>query len=590
MSPQACLACVDVPALPLQLLLRRHPDWRDAPAAVVSGDAARGPIVWVNREAVRQGVRPGMRPAAAAACCPDLRVGRVTDSETRAAVARLAERLYRWSPQVESAAEVRPSLAGFGAIGSFWLRASGLSTMFGSPSDWVGALRSDLEQIGFRSSAAVGFSRFGAFAAARALFGEQVFGTPAEEKRAAGRAPLVRFGLPDTLLADLEKLGVRRLEDLLRLSGRGLGDRYGEAAHRLHRLASGEAEIRAARVFRPDPPVERRASFDPPESSHERLVFRAKRLLDEILAELTREGLAVLELSYELQREDGRIAAASVTPTGPSVDGLRLLSLLRLRIGTETCSGEASGVTDLVLSARAGLRVSEPQNLFEDPPVHPGLREPVPEGRSGREAGRRNRKPAAEALASLRAEFGEDALVRIESRNAHLPGASFRFVPVGPAEALETPPARSDLRSDLRSDARSDVQPDPSPAPSGSNHFPARLKSVRLTPDPSEGDLSEGPESKPKPGALVRRIYDRPLPLPGSGAPEAARDWLRRALERGPVRGCAGPYRVSGGWWRRLSGRPITRDYYFVRLERGEVCWIFFDRERDSWFLEGRVE
>lgn len=586
MSPQACLACVDVPALPLQLLLRRHPDWRDAPAAVVSGGEARGPIVWVNREAVRQGARPGMRPAEAAACCPDLRVGRITDSETRAAVARLAERLYRWSPQVESAAEVRPSLAGFGAVGSFWLRASGLSTMFGSPSDWAGALRSDLEQIGFRSSTAVGFSRFGVFAAARALFGEQVFRTPAEEKRAAGRAPLVRFGLPDTLLADLEKLGVRRLEDLLRLSGRGLGNRYGEAARRLHRLASGEVEIRAARVFRPDPPVERRASFDPPESSHERLVFRAKRLLDEILAELTREGLAVLELSYELQREDGRIAAASVTPTGPSVDGLRLLSLLRLRIGTETCSGEASGVTDLVLSARAGLQVSEPQNLFEDPPARPGLREPLPEGRSSREATRRNRKPAAEALASLRAEFGEDALVRIESRNAHLPGARFRFVPVGPAEALETPPIRPDVRSGVRSDVRSDDSPDSS----GSGCFPVRPKSVRpksvgLTPDPFEGA-----ESKPKPGALVRRIYDRPLPLPGPGGPEAPRDWLWRALERGPVRGCAGPYRVSGGWWRRLSGRPITRDYYFVRLERGEVCWIFFDRDRDSWFLEGRVE
>lgn len=568
MSPQACLACVDVPALPLQLLLRRHPDWRDAPAAVVSGDETREPIVWVNREAARQGVRPGMRPAAAAAGCPDLRVGRITDSDIRAAVARLAERLYRWSPQVESAAEVRPSLAGFGAVGAFWLRASGLSTMFGAPSDWVGALRSDLEQIGFRSSAAVGFSRFGAFAAARALFGEQVFGTPAEEKRAAGRAPLVRFGLPDALLADLEKLGVRRLEDLLRLSGRGLGNRYGEAAHRLHRLASGEVEIRAARVFRPDPPVERRASFDPPESSHERLVFRAKRLLDEILDELTREGLAVLELSYELRREDGRIAAASVTPTGPSVDGLRLLSLLRLRIGTETCSGEASGVTDLLLSARAGLQMSEPQNLFvEDPSVRPGLRKPVPEGRSGREAVSRNRKPAAEALASLRAEFGEDALVRIESRSAHLPGASFRFAPVGPTEAIETPPALPGTRPDASAD------------PPGNFRFPVRPESVPC----------QEPVSKSKPGALVRRIYDRPLPLPGPSGPET-RDWLRRALERGSVRGCAGPYRISGGWWRRLSGRPVTRDYYFVRLERGEVCWIFFDRERDSWFLEGRVE
>ena len=30
------LACVDVPALPLQLLLRRYPDWCGRPAAVVA--------------------------------------------------------------------------------------------------------------------------------------------------------------------------------------------------------------------------------------------------------------------------------------------------------------------------------------------------------------------------------------------------------------------------------------------------------------------------------------------------------------------------------------------------------------------------
>jgi protein ImuB len=47
-----------------------------------------------------------------------------------------------------------------------------------------------------------------------------------------------------------------------------------------------------------------------------------------------------------------------------------------------------------------------------------------------------------------------------------------------------------------------------------------------------------------------------------------------------------GPYVFSGGWW---SG-GVHRDYYFVNMHRGEVLWVFYDRKRRRWFLEGRVE
>ncbi len=650
-------ACVDVPALPLQLLLRRHPEWRERPAAVTSGDSAgrssksgaRDPIVWVNRRAVRQGVRPGMTPAAAAAVCPDLRIGRILPAEIEAATSELAERLYRWSPVVESATALRPSLAGFGAVGSFWLRASGLSTLFGPLPDWVESVRNDLAALGFRSSVAVGFSRFGAFAAARARFGARIFEDPAEEREAAGQAPLVRFGLSDRTLTGLEQLGIRSLRDILRLSGKGLGDRYGEEARQLHRLASGEIEVLASCVFRPDPPLERRARFDPPETESERLLFSVKRLLDEILDELRREGLAVLDLSYEMRREDGRVTAASVLPTAPSLDGLRLLSLLRLRLeadsraarsapeslamesiapesiapesiapesiapesiapesiapesiamesiamessAMESSDGsagesaeESPGVTAFVLRARAGLAASEPQNRFafggSDPGAHGNTV-------------RRDRKQGAEALASIRAEFGEGSLVRIETREAHLPRARFRCEPISPAAAAIAPPVAPPA-SFLAGTVRS-RPPEESPGFATS------------APDlPEAGDLPietfpSAPPSRRRP-TLVRRIYDRPLPLPRStGRPSRigreSRDrndpetWLLRTTERGPIRSFAGPYRIDGGWWRRLSGRPFARDYYFVRLQRGEVCWIFYDRERRSWFLEGRVE
>ena len=44
------LACVDLPAFPLQLLLRRHPEWASYPAAVVAEDKPQGLILWVNEK------------------------------------------------------------------------------------------------------------------------------------------------------------------------------------------------------------------------------------------------------------------------------------------------------------------------------------------------------------------------------------------------------------------------------------------------------------------------------------------------------------------------------------------------------------
>jgi protein ImuB len=59
------LACVDLPAFPLQLLLRRHPDWAGYPAAVVAEDKPQGLVLWVNEKAREFGVLPGLRYAAA---------------------------------------------------------------------------------------------------------------------------------------------------------------------------------------------------------------------------------------------------------------------------------------------------------------------------------------------------------------------------------------------------------------------------------------------------------------------------------------------------------------------------------------------
>ena len=75
------LACVHVPALPLQLLVKRHPEWADRPVAVVDQDKPQGTILWVSEEARRTRVLPGLRYAAGLSLCSRLCAAEISDEE-----------------------------------------------------------------------------------------------------------------------------------------------------------------------------------------------------------------------------------------------------------------------------------------------------------------------------------------------------------------------------------------------------------------------------------------------------------------------------------------------------------------------------
>ena len=40
------------------------------------------------------------------------------------------------------------------------------------------------------------------------------------------------------------------------------------------------------------------------------------------------------------------------------------------------------------------------------------------------------------------------------------------------------------------------------------------------------------------------------------------------------------------GWW----NRPVHREYHFAETQKGELLWVYYDRSRRRWFLQGRVE
>ena len=88
------------------------------------------------------------------------------------------------------------------------------------------------------------------------------------------------------------------------------------------------------------------------------------------------------------------------------------------------------------------------------------------------------------------------------------------------------------------------------------------------------------------PKTLVRRITAKPIMLSGSPTRTHEDGWLLLGPQYGSVDHLTGPFIFSGGWW----NREIHREYYYAQTRRGDLLWIFYDRVRRRWFLQGAVE
>ena len=140
------MACVNLPEMPLQVLLRSHQDWAEFPVAVVDCDKPSGIIQWVNEHARAKRILPGMRYAAGLGLSHELRAGVVMGAEISKQVKRLTRRLAEFSPDVEPA-EKEP--------GVFWVDVSGLRRLYPSLEEWSRLVRDDLQEAGFRAVAYV---------------------------------------------------------------------------------------------------------------------------------------------------------------------------------------------------------------------------------------------------------------------------------------------------------------------------------------------------------------------------------------------------------------------------------------------------
>jgi protein ImuB len=584
------VACLELPAFRLQLLLRQRPEWRHHPAVVIDEDRPQGLILEANTIARRKGIHPGLRYAHALGLSRDLRAGVIPPHVLGAGLAHVIVQLRAFTPHIEPSAD-EPGL--------FWLDASGLDGLYGSSFDWALRLTDILEIETFVSFIAVGFTRFGTYAAVKSLGVEHVdhhasphtappsfpssnanAGMPplaarirvmtshGAEHKLASAVPLTYLALPPTLRERLDRLSIRTLGELLTLPRAGLAKRWGPRVVELVRLLSGETLVPLA----PTPEAPRRKAevlLDYVERDATRLLVHIEALLSALVPSVAASSRKVTELVLTLGREGRRSRIApSVSPETPKTS-LQSTQLEHHRFRPAAPTNEMVLLLDLVrlrlerLAAAAITHADAPTPRSRSRQALPNTpagfvlvavelfdSAATPEqARFFTDAPHRDLAAAARALARIAAELGEDAVTRIAPREGHLPRAQQSLVRLAP----------DDLRL-------------PSIAPEST-------KSTEL------------PLATPP---LIRRFHPLPEPLPARPRDLRNDGWPSRQLAQGPIIETSGPYLVSGGWWGATqtgqhTRHEVSRDYAFAETRRGDLLWIYYDRRRRRWFEEGGV-
>lgn len=399
------MACVNLRALSLQILLARNPDWREKPAALVSEDRPTGRVVMANRAARALGIRAGMRYASALSLEGSLQAGTVLPRELEQARDRVRSLLAHWSPAVE-ASRFDP--------GVFWVNASGLSYLYPSLSVWAEGMQEEIAAEGLRAAVCIGFSRFGTYAGTRSGREFLILDSPEQEMRESHRAPRAILPLSAAVQQRLDRLGIQRVEQFLALPEGGIRKRFGAETEAVYRFA---ASVNAL-------PVQNREVIeDPvfcmqlpgPEESVERLMLPVRRLLDRLVQRCLRRGERVRGVVLEFHMEGGEVLSHEIRPAEPSIRPLLLARLVQLRLEANPPS---AGVEEIRITG----------HLLRD------------RGETGELFPRHNHRPAeqaARAFAYLRAELGNGAVQRAALHASHLPSERFRLEALDRMEPLQ---------------------------------------------------------------------------------------------------------------------------------------------------------
>ena len=325
MSDGALWACLELPALPLDVFARARAPDDTRPFAVGSGGHTPR-IVLADATARDAGLRAGQLVSAALALAPDLVLRDRDPAAEAAALACVATWIAQFTPMVTLA----PPVAVLADIG-------GSLRLFGGRARLAALLAAGARDLGYTARLAFAPTPAAALAFARAgLVGTA---TPSTLDAALAPLPLAHFDVDPAARELLAAAGVATFGAAAALPRDGLARRAGPAFMRtLDRARGAISDPRLP--FVPPPRYEgRRLELPAAVERTDALAFAVQRLVHELAGWLLGRGLGVTRLSLTLAHERwaiGRDTPAATTVgfalAAPARDVPHLVGVLRERL------------------------------------------------------------------------------------------------------------------------------------------------------------------------------------------------------------------------------------------------------------------
>jgi len=504
-----CAAPVD-PARPLVL------------AADVSGTPR---VTAANEPAEADGIRIGEALADARAKIGNLAEGLQVCAADPAADDAALRALALWATRYTPAVAMFDEKSGRDGL---FLDVAGASHLFGGEASLIADLAVRLAQFGLPARTAIAATAGAAWALAR-------FGTPGtiltagQEDGALAPLPIEALRLTGETRKTLRRLGFRRVGALMDNPRAPFAARF----ERELLLRVDQALGRAAEplTYVLPPPVYHSLRYlMEPLTAQEAVVAVARRLMQDIVHALTRDGVGARTLRLALYRLDGGTQSIDIGLTRPTRSVAHVVRLIALKLER---TGE---IPDEMLDAGFG---------FEAIGLAVTTAERIEPGQS-----------------ELAVGLDESAAAPIDERCAELiDGLTQRL---GPRSVQRLVPIAS--------------------------HLPERAETLATCADCA--DWSPWPaadQARPRPLLMFARAEPAEVMAQVPEGPPRRFRW-RGVLHA--VARAQGPERIAGEWWRSGADAP-TRDYYLVEDDAGRRFWLFreglYARETTAprWFVHG---
>jgi protein ImuB len=434
--PARRILSVWFPRLGAERLLRRRGDAGRRPFAVVADDGQRQVLASLSPGAEAAGLVVGQPLREAHALCPDL----ATQVQHRAAEAGFLRALARWADRFSP-------LVGEEGVDGLRLDITGCAHLFGGEAALVDSLIEGAADLGLSVrcgladtvGAARALARFADRGLAPGRSGDAIeqearatraraarrrhwqqampagrpdrparIAPPGQTHSALAPLPVAALRLPDTVLADLGRLGLRRIGDLTGQPRAALGRRFGpEVMLRLDQALGLVPE--PVSPGRPPPRFATRLSLPDPIGLHADISAGLARLVTRLCDMLRDKGQGARHLRLEAFRTDDSLQVLDLRLARPTHAAGTIRPLLDARLDE--------------IDAGFGIDVLRIEALVTEPMEARQVRSPVDEG--GPATGDAARAAAlADLVTRLGGRIGLEAITRAHPAESVIPEKS----------------------------------------------------------------------------------------------------------------------------------------------------------------------